>query len=399
MIIRFIYLFLILTPCFVYSQIDDLLKQKGCAFSSSNKHQEALAIYNQLVFKNPSNYESYFLRSYCRFNLGKYNEAISDCNKSYSLLLDDKAQISKIEGAEAFINTKYNILWLKGLSYYELKKWDSVVSIFNAYLLMYFENYEGYRYRAYAYYSLDKYDESIKDFNRNLLDPKNTPEHVIWANSMLAYCYLEKDDTLTAKMYINKAKSIDSTNYYYNRVNGDFYYDLKKYSKALKFYNLNCAFDTANCNTFRIAYCHYKLGEVNTALKEFKILSNDPEDKSISLNMIAWIFFEQKKYAKALPIASEAIKVDITNSDALDTRACIYYKLGKYQDAIKDFDKGLKLDSAITNSYYFRGLTFIKLGNIKNACKDFSNVILDKNYITMEGEVDAQKLINQYCPK
>lgn len=101
---------------------------------------------------------------------------------------------------------------------------------------------------------------------------------------------------------------------------------------------------------------------------------------------------------KAIPILTEALKIDPNDLGCYNNRAWDYFDLGDKQKAISDFNEILKIDSLNTAGIY--GLAFIqfKEGNYEKAIQLFDKIIKLKGGGPIYLEMVDNEAISQRAP-
>ena len=127
-----------------------------------------------------------------------------------------------------------------------------------------------------------------------------------------------------------------------HRRQGDRYYDLGQYEKAVESYSAAIDMQPNNAYFYNARGCAYNgLGEYEKAISDF----------------------------------DKAIKLDSEFVDAYNNRGYAYGSLGKYEKAISDFDKAIELGPELIEAYSNRGYTYNGLGEYEKAISDFKKAI------------------------
>lgn len=85
----------------------------------------------------------------------------------------------------------------------------------------------------------------------------------------------------------------------------------------------------------------------------------------------------------ALEACDDALKIDSTDANALDSRGLVLLKLGRNEEAVKAYDLALKVRPGMSSSMYGRGLAEVRLDRKTAAARDLaaasaSNAAIEK---------------------
>ncbi|MDQ6470879.1 tetratricopeptide repeat protein [Flavobacterium sp. LHD-80] len=183
---------------------------------------------------------------------------------------------------------------------------------------------------------------------------------------------LEKENYDSAFYYFNKSiilykKTADSANIVYvlsqvaniQQINGDYYGSKETLTEALPYVRKKDIYSSYINNLFGIAekeLSNYKdaIYYYNETIKDY----NKPGVKRYSLNNIAVIYINQKKYDKAINLLESAIKIKITKTELqydtsriLDNLGYAYFKNGLPEKGLLYMNKSLELRKTYPDDY------------------------------------------------
>ncbi len=120
---------------------------------------------------------------------------------------------------------------------------------------------------------------------------------------------------------------------------------------------------------FRRANAYYNAGDYLKALDDLDSAlkycpETDTDTRYAVYALRAECFLNLKRYSRALPEATEALKLDPTSTPLLDLRGRIEYELGKYDEAKADFNKLLRIQPRSREAFFGLALVAAKQNNI-----------------------------------
>lgn len=160
------------------------------------------------------------------------------------------------------------------------------------------------------------------------------------------------------------------------RRQGNRYYELKQYEKAVESYSKAIRMQANTAQFYNDRGCAYdSLGEHDKAISDFeKAIELDPENTAAYINM-GYTYNNLKKYDKAFSFLDQAIKLDPEGTVAYVNRGYIYICLKDYSKAIPEFDKAIELDPKDETAYNNRGYAYIGLKEYDKASADLDMAI------------------------
>lgn len=210
---------------------------------------------------------------------------------------------------------------------------------------------------------------------------------VLYMKSVIATEQANYKDALN---YLEKAIDL-SDDLRYLKAKAEVEYRFKKYTKALKTYNLALLKDSLDLDIYWGRSVVYSaLNNYEQARADIqKYLLYYPESEP-ALKRYAQIAYNGKDYLTAIRTYSKLIEKFPANASYLKLRADAYMATQTYQYAIKDYSMALDLYPRDAAIYYQKGMAHFKLRQMDKACNAWKNA---EKY----GNTDSKRLIYRYC--
>lgn len=192
------------------------------------------------------------------------------------------------------------------------------------------------------------------------------PVLVIFSVLFLFRFFGQKKDTV---------RLLDPDKIYFNQ--GCKLVDSSKYKDAIKLFQKAIKANPMYHHAFnKIAYCRYKLGDLKGAEAELeKSIKIQPDDIS-TLKYMGFIFYEDKKFDKALACLESAKKHAHADEELEYLLGNLYLSRGDLKFALNCFNSAIELKSNYGEAYRGRGITYHKMKNYKNTISDLSKALL-----------------------
>ena len=160
------------------------------------------------------------------------------------------------------------------------------------------------------------------------------------------------------------------------RRQGDRYYDLGQYAKAVESYSAAIDMQPKTAQFYNDRGCSYNfLEEYNSAISDFdKAIELDPKFAS-AYNNRGCAYNDLGEYDKAISDLDKAIELDPKDAELYNNRGCAYNSLGEYNKAIPDLDTAIELDPKFASAYNNRGYAYTNLGEYNKAIPDLDTAI------------------------
>lgn len=401
--IRYYILIFFISFCFkcLQAQAQNIKRNDLLILKSLNKaerYAEALSFIKDSIDRNKANDELIIETGKTYFNLENYKEATNiylNVNKSKSnkallelaecfacmnkpdlsveyltkyLSRSDKEEMSTIKSKKAFNKISNTKAWLNLWS----KDWygKSELEIGNA----------SYEYR------IGNYEESITLLENLISNHPNNDK----AFQLLALNYEKLNDYKLAYKQILIAEKLSKNNAVYQFDCSRIAFKLEKFNQAKMYINQAIKLDSSEIDYFLYrAKISIKLKKNEDAERDIQLvlrLIKNAETLQIAGN----IYYETQEYLMALKYLNQAIQLESYNPSIILDRAKTYYACGSYEFAEKDYS--MVLDFYPTNGeiYYLRALSRIKQKKYSTACSDL-------NKAEMYGYLNAETYLKSYC--
>lgn len=290
---------------------------RGLTYSILQRHEGALADFNQAIQLNPHYATVYCSRAGTYSDLQKFDEALADFEKAINL--DPKR-------ADFYVN--------RGITYAALQRYDDALADYNRAIQLNHNLALAYRNRGVTYEKLHQYDNALADYDKAIqLDPTDA---MAYNNRGNIYFALQRYEE--ALVSYNRAIKLDSANYDFYRGRGYIYYDMQRFEEALADYNLAILREPEMILYFLRGLTYDKLGQYQEALVDF--------NKA----------FEVEPYPTA---------------EFYYERSKVYAKLLRYDEAIYDCERSIELDPTYVMAYLGIGTMLKKRGELAKALPYF----------------------------
>ncbi|HBK82819.1 MAG TPA: hypothetical protein DDZ41_04360, partial [Flavobacterium sp.] len=296
---------------------------------------------------DPSNEEVYIQRAILYSKINEHHKAIEmlkqalqftdDMAEIYSMIGMEYLFMDQLEDAKKFFilclnedyedqTTLYNVIYCFDF----LEQSEEAITYLNAYI-------NKNPYSDVAWHHLGRQYYYLKDFKKAL-----------WA-----YDYATLINETFYGGYIEKAKTLEK---------------LKRYPEAINCYNIALELDdVTSFLLLRLAKCHEKIGNTETALKYYtKTVHEDPLlDKG-------WIaitdfYIRQHNFKKALYYVNKAIGIQPDNKLYWKRFACINRTLGYFEEAKYGYQKAHDLGDTSLEIFTNWADMFQQLGDIEKS--------------------------------
>ncbi|MDB5109435.1 MAG: Tetratricopeptide repeat-containing protein [Mucilaginibacter sp.] len=196
----------------------------------------------------------------------------------------------------------------------------------------------------------------------------------LYAEKALSYGRLNKIDL--CNVVSNQALSLNPLNAKANSYQGNVYYNLKDYTKAIEFYNKALEINpTLTISYNGLGNVYRDLKNYNKAIEFYNKAIEINVNYSTAYNGLGITYRILKDYNKAIELYEIALNIDSNNPYIYNNIANVYTDLNKYDTAIKFYDKVIEIDPEFVGIYYNRALAFQKKEDFENAYNDFNKYI------------------------
>lgn len=364
---------------------------------SANRTQYAKVQYNAKEFKkNLENINNKFVNLNIQASYDDLSRAIFDNegNDYYIMTLADKSV------ALGFFDLA-DVAFSK-ISDYEISNIDSENS-----RKLFFPKYnmttKDIIFLAEAYSNIqynDRSDEAVKSICSN----SENLEKNDYANYILALGYLKLNDIDNAKLYIDKAISINSNNLNYKILQSQIVANTKRNKKALKIVketknDKNIGYYPIRKQIFAneqyikykterqpwlkdyyLGYYYYLNDDNSKALRVLQsAISKNNSRNALLYSLMGRIYVKNGDYELASIVASKAYKYNLSNVDTLLTLGDIEYQNNRYKQALKYYKQASKSRDLANEAKLKLADTYSKLNNINSSKAIYKKLIKKDN--------------------
>jgi len=124
--------------------------------------------------------------------------------------------------------------------------------------------------------------------------------------------------------------------------NGKFAEAIEAYKKAL---SLNIPFDTATEMHYNLGIDYYNVGQLDSAILEFRIAITFKPDYASAYNNLGNAYYDKGLSTAAIECYEKAVRVSPNYAFAYFNRGLAYYHINKLSPALADFRKACSLGS------------------------------------------------------
>jgi tetratricopeptide (TPR) repeat protein len=189
---------------------ESLLRQKGLAKAQMGQHEEAIALFSQLIDRNPLNASDYSNRGLTYFQSGQTVRALADYNRAIDLnprldgAYNNRANYHAAQGQFLEAILDYDVAldlnpanvraWInQGITFRDLEMYERAIESFD--MALHLGRLEGHIYaeRGRAYHLRGDWNCAIADYQRAIANPPESPAserlHLqvdLWMDELLA---------------------------------------------------------------------------------------------------------------------------------------------------------------------------------------------------------------------
>lgn len=153
-------------------------------------------------------------------------------------------------------------------------------------------------------------------------------------------------------------------------------YQQKKYAEALKEYQKALAENQELHQAYeRIGLCHYRLGDMDNAIKAFKMmLEKEPQARNVLVNLSA-ILLEKGNLDEGMKYFKQLDEETINDHSLFYNIGVLLFAREQMEQAIDYFKKCAARDPNYVDAYYQMALAYLNQGNMEEAKKNFQKII------------------------
>lgn len=258
----------------------------------------------------------------------------------------------------------------RGVAYLNLKRYDEAISDFNKTLTLSKDFKNAYFNRGSAYYYKGNYQNALADFGKTI----RLDSSFVKAYNNMGAIYLKLNDFPTAVSYFDTAIKID-TNFapaYSNR--GVAAKAMNDFNKALFYYKKGIEKDPDYYE------CYYNIGEImmlqgklQDAEKYFSKAITLKKDYTEAYYKRGNVYFMTGMLKNSLDDYNSAIKLKMNSADVYNNRGSVYFMSGLYAEALENYTHAIKLNCNLFDAVKNRGITLFILNDPEKAIEDFNH--------------------------
>lgn len=164
-------------------------------------------------------------------------------------------------------------------------------------------------------------------------------------------------------------------------------YQQKKYAEALQEYQRVLADNQNLYQAYeKIGLCHYRLDDLENAVKYFKMmLEKKPDSREVLINLSA-IYFEKGSLEEGMKYFKQLDEESLEDPNVFYNIGILFFGQGQTDQAIDYFKKCTARDANYLNAYNQLAMAYLNKGDMEEAKKNFKKVI----QLAPESEMAAQ---------
>jgi tetratricopeptide (TPR) repeat protein/DNA-binding response OmpR family regulator len=288
-------------------------------------------------------------------NLGRYDEALTCCNKVLEIDQRD---------AEAWNN--------KGVSLANLGRSDEALTCYNKALEIDQRDAKAWSNKGKSLHNLGRYDEALTCCNKALeIDPRLAE---VWNNKGSSLATLGRFDE--AILCYNKVLEIDprDTRVWSNK--GLCLFNLGRFDEAIPCYNKVLEIDPRDTISWNNkGFSLYNLRRYNQAIPCYnKALEIDPRD-AIAWNNKGNSLYNLGRFDEAILCYNKALEIDLRDARVWNIKGLCLHNLGRFDEALTCCNKALEIDPRYAKAWYNNGFSLAQLGRYEEAIFCFNKVL------------------------
>ncbi len=355
---RLLYSILLILPFCMNAQhlVNDYIRI-GRQKILQEKYLEGIRFFNQVLEKNETLHEAYFLRGISKYSLKDYIGAEHDFSQAiyykpfFSHAYHNRAlcrvnmgkMASSIEDFDIAIKQDpkdFRALINRALAKFQMELFAETIADCNAALKKNRFTTEMIEIRAMCRAELGMVEEALIDFNQLISKDKEDKELFI----RRAELFLKQEKYSDMLADCQSALELDSTylTAYYTRAR----YYLAKEDLESALNDLEVVLEANpkhSLSIFNRAIIYEKMGQYKWAIRDYKKVTELNPRNVMALHNWSLLLANQKRFKEAESKSTEAIAIFSDFAEAFMQRALVRKELGKNEVAEKDYDKYMAL--------------------------------------------------------
>ena len=318
----------------------------------------SISYFNLVINYKPHLYEPYFYRGVAKFYLDDYSGAILDCSETIR--------------RNPYFPNSYE---LRGLAYINLERFADAIRDYETVTEMMPDNRALWHNLALCYIEMDSLDRA--DSITNLIIRK-------WAKqadgySIKAQVFLQKKDTASAEICIDKALEVDKYNIPAHSAKANILMSHEQYTEAIQHFDEAIRLNPKQAgNLINRALCHYHLNHYREAMADY--------DRALELEPKNFVGHYNRGLLRAnvgednLAIEDFNFILSIDPDDMMATfnRATLLENIGDYRGAIRDYTTVINEYPKFLYGYERRAAARRKIGDIAGATRDEDHILKEQ---------------------
>lgn len=358
-------------------------EQQAIALFKSGKNTEAIAAFQQIFAKNPTNVNAINALGQLYLRNNKYKEAYDIASKGLLInKTDDNLSIIKARAASYLGKTDEAIVlmdacigrdagffmpyYVKGMALDAQDKIQLAIGMYSKAIQLNPDFSEAYLNRGNDFVSISRYQQAIADYDKVLFAAPESNE----AYNMrgMAYYRLEKIDNALA----NYTKAITYGNFNALTNRGVIYIEQGKneLAKADFVKAISIKPNQADDAYFNLADVLNKEQQYNDALINIEKAVTLAPKSTLYQSMYANTLLNLKKDNEGLAAAERVLMIDAKNRDGFIYKATALNNLKRYDEAVKTISQGINEYPDFHLMYALRGFFYKQMGKTELAEAD-----------------------------
>lgn len=379
------------------------LMSKGFSFLSNNNYKEAAKCYEAAKKIDPSNEDVYIANGLLKYELGYYDLAIDDLEKSikinpkipFSYLLkglirrdlnQPKQAIRDLDDAikhnpndSSLYKQRGNLKYYLGSDEKNILYLEKSIEDYTNAIILHNDDAKSYFYIGNANYKIGKLTKNNDLFEKAVMSYKKA----IGINPKLAIAYNNRGNAKgnlgrhqEAIEDYDKAIELDSkyAGAFYNRGNAKNV--LGCHHEAIEDYNKSIEIDPKNVNAYvGRGMAKGYLGRYEEEIEDFDKAIEIDTKYSIAYNNRGIAYYYNSDFQKAKNDFNKAIECDPKNINARICRGRLFLVLGDIKEGFNDCEKTIDLDDKNSVAYLNRSIANLLLGTKEESRKDYEKAV------------------------
>lgn len=366
-------IFIILPLCLNAQHLDNDYIRIGRQKIFQEKYLEAIRFFNQVIIKNETLHDAYFLRGIAKYSLKDYIGAEHDFSQAIYY--------------KPFLPQAYHN---RALCRVNLGKTSSAIDDFDQSIKQDPEDYRALVNRALAKYQMDRFEETIEDCNAALKKNHFTTEMI----EIRALCRAELGLVEQALLDFNQliAKNKSDKELFVRRA--ELYLTQENYTDAYNDLQTALTLDSTYL-TAHYTRARYYLAkdEMEAALGDLEYVLDANPKHSLSIFNRAIVYEQLGRQTWAERDYKKVTELNPRNVLALYNWSLLLAKQSRWKEAVERLDEAISIYPEFAEAYLQRSLVLNELGKKKQAAEDYDYhlVIQEQNNLLSEEETAIRR--------